>query len=204
MKIVTPEEEAAHQKFVVAAGVKGFTGGLALSLPASYLLHQRWPYYRALPPSLKVMGVIAIAVPAFAIAAEQASMKFDRMQWNDAGKTELDQKAQRERERLAALKPTDRIAEWSKRNQYSIIAGSWLGSMGVASAVIMRDRQQTFAQKIVQVRMWAQGLTIAIVIAAGVLTHQDREARRNAHAMREDHSWADMVAIHEAQNHREQ
>jgi hypothetical protein len=81
LQIVTPEQEAEHQRFVVAAGTKGFLGGLALSLPASYVLHQRWPYYRALPPSLKVFGVVAVSVPAFAIAAERASMKFDRMHW---------------------------------------------------------------------------------------------------------------------------
>lgn len=200
MKIVSPEEEAQHQRYVVNAGFKGLAGGLAVSLPASYFLNQRWPYYRALPLSLKALGVIAVSVPAFAVAAEQASLRFDRAHWSDKGKIELDEQAERERARLQALNTPDRIAEWSKRNQYSIIGTSWLGGMSVASAVIMRDRQQTFAQKIVQVRMWAQGITIAVVIAAGVLTHRDREAKRESQRAAVDHSWADIVAISERNN----
>jgi hypothetical protein len=37
-------------------------------------------------------------------------------------------------------------------------------------------RHQTLPQKIVQVRMWAQGLTIGVLIGAGVLTHSQRQA----------------------------
>jgi hypothetical protein len=78
---VTQEEIDAHQRYVVTAGAKGFAGGLAFSLPASYFLHQRWPYYRHLPLSLKTFGVIGIAVPAFAICAERASQRYDRLHW---------------------------------------------------------------------------------------------------------------------------
>lgn len=37
-------------------------------------------------------------------------------------------------------------------------------------------RHQTLPQKIVQVRMWAQGLTIGVLIGAGILTHNQRQA----------------------------
>ena len=35
-------------------------------------------------------------------------------------------------------------------------------------------RHQTSAQKIVQARMWAQALTIGVLVAAGALTHSRR------------------------------
>jgi hypothetical protein len=39
--------------------------------------------------------------------------------------------------------------------------------------------------------MWAQGLTIGILIAAGVLTHAQRTEAAKHHAV--DHSWRDFL-----------
>lgn len=47
-------------------------------------------------------------------------------------------------------------------------------------------------QKVVQARMWAQALTIGVLIAAGVLTHSQRQNTYNNRAV--DHSWKDMLA----------
>lgn len=65
----------------VVGGAKGFTGGLAFALPASYLLNRRWAYYRHFPPSLKAFGVILVAVPAFVINAEHAGLKYEKEHW---------------------------------------------------------------------------------------------------------------------------
>ena len=63
------------------------------------------------------------------------------------------------------------------RNQYKVIVGSWAASMAVAGAIVMANRHQTMPQKIVQARMWAQGLTIGVIIGAGVLTQSQRQKR---------------------------
>jgi hypothetical protein len=39
--------------------------------------------------------------------------------------------------------------------------------------------------------MWAQGLTIGILIAAGVLTHPERAEAAKHHAV--DHSWRELL-----------
>ena len=77
-QIVTKEEQDAQQRATVIGGLKGLTGGLAFALPASYYAHRRFPYYRALQPSLKAFGVILVAVPAFVICAERAGQRFER------------------------------------------------------------------------------------------------------------------------------
>lgn len=56
------------------------------------------------------------------------------------GKEELDTVAQREQDRWNRLKTNEKVTEWATRHQYGIIGGSWALSMGVASAVIMRDK----------------------------------------------------------------
>lgn len=80
-QILTEEELKEHNRVVLVGGSKGLFGGLAVSLPASYLAHRRWPYFRALPMSIKALGIISIAVPAFVIAAEQAGHDFERSKW---------------------------------------------------------------------------------------------------------------------------
>ena len=112
-----------------------------------------------------------------------------------AGRIELDREAAEEQARWEALSTKAKIGDWASRHQYSIIVGSWVLSMAVAGGIISRDRSvaplhrhlvspdacfvprhQTIPQKVVQVRMWAQGLTIGILIGAGILTHGQRQA----------------------------
>lgn len=75
------DKHEAQQRETILGGLKGFTGGLAFALPTSYLLHRKWPYYRALPPSLKAFGVILVAVPSFVISAEHAALRFEEEHW---------------------------------------------------------------------------------------------------------------------------
>jgi len=198
MKLVSEDQIAAHQAYVVKAGLKGLIAGFAISVPASIILQRRSPTYRGLTTSLKVFGLIGLPIPAFAVCAERASLAFDRAEWSEASKVGLNAQQledQKEMMRIQSLSQGERLTDWAKRHQYSLIGGSWAVSMGIASAIVMRNRHQTFSQKIVQARMWAQGLTILVLIAAGILTHKDRQARREmreqAHA---DHSWADVIA----------
>ena len=59
----------------------------------------------------------------------------------------------------------------------------------------MNLRYQSSAQKIVQARMWAQGLTIGVMIAAGVATHAQRTKAIEEGPMHHntDHSWRDII-----------
>lgn len=75
------DEIAAHQSYVVKAGLKGLIAGFAITIPASILLQRRSPTYRGLTTSLKVFGLIGLPVPAFAVCAEQASIAFERARW---------------------------------------------------------------------------------------------------------------------------
>lgn len=81
--------------------------------------------------------------------------------------------------------------------------------MAVAGTIIMRDRygysysalpiipdrpplrHQSNSQKIVQARMWAQGLTIGILIATGIITHSQREEAAKHNNV--DHSWRELL-----------
>ncbi|KAI9001417.1 hypothetical protein BD414DRAFT_474561 [Trametes punicea] len=199
MKLVTKEEQDAQQRATIIGGIKGFTGGLAFALPASYILHRRWPYYRALPPSLKALGVVIVAVPAFVISAEHAGQRFEEEHWTGAGKAELDAVQARQKARWENMTTSQKITDFAKRHEYGIILGSWATALIGSFTYIMRDPYQSVPQKLVQARMWAQGLTIGILIAAGVLTHTQRarkyeeEEDPRFHHTEADHSWRDIL-----------
>ena len=44
----------------------------------------------------------------------------------------------------------EKVGDWALNHQYSLIVGSWAASMGVAAAIIMKDRHQTTSQKVRQ------------------------------------------------------
>ncbi|KAI0347113.1 hypothetical protein BDW22DRAFT_1351471 [Trametopsis cervina] len=200
MKVVSQEEQLAQQQATIMGGAKGFLSGAAVALPASYLAHRTWPYYRALPPSLKAFGIIMVVVPSFVISADHAGQKFERDRWAGAGKDELDSIAARQRARWESLTLSQKVSDYASRHEYGLIAGAWAATMAGSFGVIMRNKYQTMPQKIVQARMWAQGLTIGVLIVAGVMTHARRAREIDEGPVRHiapDHSWSDILDAEE-------
>ena len=84
--------------------------------------------------------------------------------------------AERQRRQAEATKSTyDRAMDWGRENRYSIVGGSWLASMATALGIVSRNRYLSTSQKIVQARMYAQGLTIAVLIATAAFEIGDKK-----------------------------
>jgi len=192
MKIVTQEELEAFNKVTLRGAIEGGVGGLAVGIPLVYLLHRAWPAYRALPISLKALGVVAIAAPACVIQAERAGIEFERAHWSGLGKEELDEVHRRERQRWDSLSTQAKVKDWAIRHRYGIVGISWATSMALAFGIIMRKPNMKFAEKLVQARMWAQGLTIGVLIATAGLAHGEYGKPRTTKDYA-DHSWRVMV-----------
>lgn len=54
--------------------------------------------------------------------------------------------------------------DYMAENRYGIVFGSWVASMGLALGLVGRNPYLSGQQKLVQARVYAQGLTIAVVI----------------------------------------
>lgn len=191
MKFVTKEDLAAHQAATIRGAIEGTVAGFAISIPASLYAHRHWAYYRSLPLSLKALGIVIVTAPLYAVQAERRGVEYDKSTWTGAGVQELKREEAVQQSRWEKLSTTEKIQDWALRNQYKVILGSWAVSMGIAGAIVFRNRYQTPAQKIVQARMWAQGLTVGVLIGAGVLTHSQRVEAAQHHNT--DHSWAYML-----------
>jgi hypothetical protein len=75
---------------------------------------------------------------------------------------------------LASQKTSgQRAMKWASDNRYSIVFASWVASMGGALALVGRSPHLTGQQKLVQARVYAQGLTMAVVIASLALEGVD-------------------------------
>jgi len=98
-------------------------------------------------------------------------------------------KTQREKEgkRWGTLGNTEKLKETLNAHRYSIIVGGWATTMAGAWAYISRDKYMTTSQKIVQVRMWAQGATIAMIIGTAIASQAERTQLRDHKPV--DHSW---------------
>jgi hypothetical protein len=77
-------------------------------------------------------------------------------------------------ERFEETKPfLQRAKDWGGENRYGIVFASWLASMGIAFRLVRRDKYLTGAQKLVQARVYAQALTIAVLLASFALEAKD-------------------------------
>ncbi|KAK7049735.1 Replication factor C, subunit RFC4 [Paramarasmius palmivorus] len=191
MKLDVSEEELrGHRNATIRGAVEGTVAGTAVASAAGLYLQRRWTAFRQLPPSLKLLGGIIVVAPMLTIQAERRGMEFDHAQWKDEGARIITEQEQRVKEKWDHMSIKDRISDLASRHEYGIIMGSWALSLAAAGAIISRDKYQTVPQKVVQARMWAQGLTIGILIVAGALKHSQRQG---AVTKAEDHSWRDVL-----------
>ncbi|RSH89534.1 hypothetical protein EHS25_002084 [Saitozyma podzolica] len=189
MKVVTPEQAQGYRSATIAGGLKGAGLGFGIAIPAHFLL-QRRAAYRAVPITLKTLGYVCLLVPLISIAAEKSGEAYDRSQWTGVGARELERSRDKEERRWEDLSSSQKVRDWAARNKWGLIAGSWAGSMAIAFAIVART-PQTFSQKLVQARMWAQGLTVGTLISSALLagvTSEDKVIQP-----RVDHSWVDML-----------
>ena len=65
---------------------------------------------------------------------------------------------------------------WGKEYRYPIVAGSWVASMAISLGLVGRNPYLSTSQKLVQARVYAQTLTIAVLIASAAFEIGDQNA----------------------------
>lgn len=176
----------------IRGGIEGTVMGTAVTIPSFYILHRQWPYFRSLPLQVKALAAIIVILPTTAIRAEHRMIDYERSHWDGADKYAVERRAHEERLRWGSLSVKDKFADWMARHQLSFVVGSWALAMAISGAIIMRDPHLPVRHKVVQARVWAQGLTLGVIIATGALTHSQRAkaAQMRKHG---DNSWEDVL-----------
>lgn len=171
MKVVTKEEEAAHYKQVLTGGAVGGVVGLGIGAAALSLGTRRYHTVRSLTLPFKAFLLSSSATFGLIVNAERYSIAFQKAKDPMYG---YKSKSARTLEEAMANRSTyDKFMSWGRENRYTIVFSSWLASMGVALAIVNRSKYMTAAQKLVQARVYAQGLTVAVLVITAAFEMND-------------------------------
>ncbi|GAW14120.1 hypothetical protein ANO14919_035140 [Xylariales sp. No.14919] len=176
MKVISPEEERAHYNAVLRGGFIGGTLGLGLGMLGVVAGVRRYPAVRALTLPFRAFLVTSVGTFGAIVNAERHSNAFHLA--NNPMNFYKDQ-ASRDADLLRSRETAwQRLRQWGETNRYSIVFGSWVAAMGIALGLVSRNRYLSTAQKLVQARVYAQGLTLAVLVASAAFeTHDARQGK---------------------------
>jgi hypothetical protein len=175
MKVISKEEEQEHYGVVIRGGLIGGSVGLALGLAGVMGASKRYPAFRQLTLPFRSFLVTSSGTFGAIVIAERYSVNYQRSHDQMNNYLEATHRALEEARR-AEKTEWQRMMDWGRENRYSIVFASWLASMGIALAMVGRNKYLSTSQKLVQARVYAQGLTLAVLIATAAFETADAKA----------------------------
>jgi hypothetical protein len=176
MKILTKEQEAEHYRETLKGGAIGGLAGLAVGGLGVVAAHRRYHFFRNLTLPLKAFLITSSATFAGIVNADHYSRGYEAK----SNPKEMEFR-QREEERAIAERAgksfTERAMDFGRKERYKIVFGSWIGSMVAAFALVNRNKYLTGQQKIVQARVYAQFLTVGVLVATAAFEISDQRSQ---------------------------
>lgn len=174
MKILSKEEEQEHYQQVLKGGLIGGAFGLTLGLAGILGASRRYTAFRGLTLPFRTFLVTSTGTFGAIVNADRFSTRYQRSRdpntfYKDASSRALEVARQNE-------SAYQRFMGWGREHRYSIVFASWLASMGVALALVGRNKYLTGSQKLVQARVYAQGLTVAVLVLSAVFEMNDAKS----------------------------
>jgi len=172
MKVISEEEASAHYRFVLVKGAQASLLGLGVGVGAVWLASKRWPAFGQMPLPFKAFLVTGVTCGTAVTAADRASLAFERKKYGYGAETE----------RVVLPSDSDwkhRSLLWASNNRWKLIAGTWAGTMAGSWYLINKNKYMTTAQKGVQARMIAQGITVILLLVSASLASRpgDEDSR---------------------------
>lgn len=120
---------------------------------------------------MKAFLVSSSATFAAIVSADRSSRAYESARdpqrlYRDRASLDLDQAR-------ASESTFHKLKNWGRENRYPIVTASWVASMGIALGLVGRNPYLTGAQKLVQARVYAQGLTLAVLVASAAFEMGD-------------------------------
>jgi len=122
---------------------------------------------------LSTSGIPSLTTNSTAvIAADRASAAYDI---EHTPEKKRQQERQQERDALyeANKSGLQRAKDWANENRYPLLFGFWVASMAGSWSAVNRNRYLSGSQKLVQARMYAQGATLAALLASFAIEGND-------------------------------
>lgn len=169
MKLLRHDDTEDYFKNIQAAALKGAAVGAVVSLGLRAYIKHRSPTFFKTAGGYQ-LGLLYAAPAAFCSMTnmERMSVKYEQKK-NDAI---LDSVKKSE----APGPQTSAVTQWFMDYKYHLIVSGWAASMAGSFWFVNRDRFMTKAQKIVQARVYAQGLTVLMLLASVAFSVTGKDA----------------------------
>ncbi|KAJ8653278.1 hypothetical protein O0I10_011027 [Lichtheimia ornata] len=162
---LTPEQEARRDQLGLEAGLKGAAIGLGIGALGFIMVTRRSAEFRALSRPMQAIMPTAATVSGYLFASDRATSAYENA---NLGYTDEDLLMQLHDGEEQAKK-TGFLA-YLNENRWSVIGLSWAASMVGALGYSFSNRYLTTQQKVVQARMYAQAVTLAVLMASAGLS----------------------------------
>ena len=194
MKLLTTEEIREHQAYTLKAGAIGTALGLGVSALMFRYLPRRYASFNPKKMTWSVKTTLFITPPTLlaAIFAEEGSNRFDALRYS--GDYHSGQSEQKRKE-WESLTTTAKVVTTLSEHKYKIITSIWAASLYASWVIINRDKIMTGAQKAVQARMYAQFITVVLLLASLGLTAYEKKLEPNKAKKLEDQRWEKALQI---------
>lgn len=194
MKIISQAEEEDHYQAVIKGGTRWGLGGVTGGLTGAWIANRYWSGFRNLTIPLKAFAITSIATFSLIVGADRASRQYEESQFNQTSDARwkdqelehqlglddgLNQDARHRSDRFQSLTRRDKMIEYLKEKQYEIVLGGWAASM-IGSFGLVAAQPMPFTQKLVQARMYAQSLTVAMILASAGLASMKTSASNDS------------------------
>jgi len=164
MKIITKEEEEAHYRATLRGGAIGGALGLTAGVGAVMYLSRRHPNFSALTPQFRAFIGVSVGTFTTIIGADRGGANYENHRNAQRARLLAHHSQYEEWEKKKPL--GKKVKDWAAENRYSIVFAAWVASLGISFALVRRNRYLTTSQKLVQSRVYAQGLTLAVLLAS--------------------------------------
>jgi len=186
MKIPTEQEKQEHYNATIKGGIKGAEIGFGVTLGLCLIAQRYSPAFRKLTLPIKAFLVSSGTSAASIILAEQAGLKYER---NKYGYYEPEKSIPSQN-----INSVQKIKYFILENRYGVVISAWALSIVGSLAYTHNNKYLSLSQKVVQARMYAQALTIVLILAAASLSMTNN--RKPGTPEGQDY-WKDMVAAEE-------
>ena len=173
MKILTKEQEQAHYNETLKGGTAGGLGGLAVGTLGVMAASKRYAFFRGLTLPLKAFLITSAGTFAGIVSADHWSRSYERSV--NPADVEYDRREREKSEAVTAGQTfTERAMAFGKQERYKIVGASWLASMAIAFSLVNRNKYISGQQKLVQARVYAQFLTLGVLVATAAFEISDK------------------------------
>ncbi|CUM47073.1 unnamed protein product [Debaryomyces tyrocola] len=176
MKILSDEEKNAHWNAVLYEGAKGCAVGTGVAFGlVTYMKKRHAVNYARMSASVKsaLWAMPVITVGAF--YADDGSVKFDE-EWHRS--SYLKQKEAEEMKKWNNLAWSDQLFYKVNNNKYGLIIGAWAASLYGSWKLVNRDKFMSASQKAVQARVYAQAITVVLLLGTILMSLHEQELRK--------------------------